>query len=41
MDIDTGIDLDKLTNAGKFISDYLGRKPHSRVANALLAKRQD
>jgi hydroxymethylglutaryl-CoA lyase len=40
MGIDTGIDLDKLIDAGKFISDYLGRKPHSRVANALLAKRQ-
>jgi hydroxymethylglutaryl-CoA lyase len=41
MDIDTGIDLDKLTDAGKFISDYLGRKPHSRVANVLLAQRQN
>jgi hydroxymethylglutaryl-CoA lyase len=40
MGIDTGIDLDKLIDAGKFISDHLGRKPHSRVANALLAKRQ-
>ncbi len=40
MGIDTGIDLHKLIDAGKFISDYLGRKPHSRVANALLAKRQ-
>ena len=37
--IDTGIDLDKLVDAGKFISDVLGRKPVSRVANALLAKR--
>jgi hydroxymethylglutaryl-CoA lyase len=40
MGIATGIDLDKLIDAGKFISDHLGRKPHSRVANALLAKRQ-
>ena len=40
MGIDTGIDLDLLIDAGKFISDHLGRKPHSRVANALLAKRQ-
>jgi hydroxymethylglutaryl-CoA lyase len=40
MGIDTGIDLDKLIDAGQFISDFLGRKPHSRVANALLAKRQ-
>jgi hydroxymethylglutaryl-CoA lyase len=39
MGIATGIDLDKLIDAGKFISDHLGRKPHSRVANALLAKR--
>ena len=39
MGIETGIDLDKLIDAGQFISDALGRKPHSRVANALLAKR--
>ena len=39
MDIATGIDLDRLIDAGKFISDALGRAPHSRVANALLAKR--
>ena len=39
MDIETGIDLDKLIDAGKFISDALGRKPHSRAANALLTKR--
>jgi hydroxymethylglutaryl-CoA lyase len=39
MGIATGIDLDKLIDAGKFISDALGRKPHSRVANALLTKR--
>ena len=39
MGIDTGIDLDKLIDAGKFISDFLGRKPHSRAANALLTKR--
>jgi hydroxymethylglutaryl-CoA lyase len=40
MGIETGIDLDKLIDAGQFISDALGRKPQSRVANALLAKRQ-
>lgn len=40
MGIDTGVDLNKLIDAGKFISDYLERKPQSRVANALLAKRQ-
>jgi hydroxymethylglutaryl-CoA lyase len=39
MEIETGIDLDKLLDAGLFISDALGRKPHSRAANALLAKR--
>ena len=39
MDIDTGIDLDKLIDAGKFISDFLERKPNSRAATALLNKR--
>lgn len=39
MDIDTGIDLDRLVDAGVFISDFLGRKPNSRVATALLNKR--
>jgi hydroxymethylglutaryl-CoA lyase len=39
MGIETGIDLDRLIDAGQFISDALGRKPHSRVANALLTKR--
>ncbi|WP_342618910.1 hydroxymethylglutaryl-CoA lyase [Rhodoferax sp. GW822-FHT02A01] len=39
MGIETGIDLDLLIDAGKFISDALGRKPHSRAANALLTKR--
>jgi hydroxymethylglutaryl-CoA lyase len=39
MGIDTGIDLDKLIDAGKFISDYLERKPNSRAATALLNKR--
>jgi hydroxymethylglutaryl-CoA lyase len=39
MDIDTGIDLDKLIDAGKTISDYLGRKPNSRAATAILTKR--
>jgi len=38
--IHTGIDLDKLVDAAAFISGALGRKPVSRVANALLAKRQ-
>ena len=39
MGIDTGIDLDKLVDAGKFISDFLGRKPNSRVATAIINKR--
>ena len=39
MGIATGIDLDKLVDAGAFISDFLGRKPNSRVATALLNKR--
>ncbi|WP_251359995.1 hydroxymethylglutaryl-CoA lyase [Kangiella sp. TOML190] len=37
--IETGIDLDKLVDAGVFISDALGRKPVSNAANALLSKR--
>jgi len=39
MGIDTGIDLDKLIDAGKYISDFLGRKPVSRAAQAILTKR--
>jgi hydroxymethylglutaryl-CoA lyase len=39
MGIDTGIDLEKLIDAGKFISGFLGRKPNSRAATALLNKR--
>lgn len=39
MGIETGIDLDKLIDAGKFISDFLGRKSNSRAATALLNKR--
>ena len=39
MGIETGIDLDKLVDAGKFISDFLGRKPNSRASTALLNKR--
>jgi hydroxymethylglutaryl-CoA lyase len=37
--IETGIDLDKLIDAGKYISDFLGRKPNSRAATAMLNKR--
>ena len=39
MGIDTGVDLDKLLDAGKFISDFLQRKPNSRAATALLTRR--
>ncbi len=36
--IETGVNMDKLRAAGKFISDHLGREPVSRVARALAAK---
>ena len=39
MGIETGIDLDKLVDAGQFISGHLGRPSGSRVARALIAKR--
>ncbi|MCE2915884.1 MAG: hydroxymethylglutaryl-CoA lyase [Rubrivivax sp.] len=39
MDIDCGIDLDKLVDAGAWISGVLGRPPAARVARALLARR--
>jgi hydroxymethylglutaryl-CoA lyase len=39
MGITTGIDLDKLVDAGAFISDFLGRQPNSNVAKAILNKR--
>ena len=38
--IATGIDLDAVVDAGQFISQHLGRKPVSRVSNAIAAKRQ-
>src|SRR5690606_9034908 len=37
--IETGIDLDRLVDAGAFISGVLGRPPASRVSRALLSKR--
>jgi len=37
--IQTGIDLDALVDAGAFISGVIGRKPVSRVAQALLSRR--
>jgi len=39
MGIATGIDLDRLIDAGQFISQHLGRRPNSRVATAVLNKR--
>ncbi len=39
MGIETGVDMDKLLEAGRFISDFLGREPVSRAATALLRKR--
>jgi len=39
MGIETGIDLDRLVDAGQYISTFLGRKPNSRVATAILNKR--
>jgi len=40
MGINTGIDLDRLVDAGAFISEHLGRQPNSRVATAILNKRR-
>lgn len=37
--IDTGIDLDKVVDAGQFISQHLNRKAASRTGNAIAAKR--
>lgn len=39
LDIDTGVDIDRLVDAGAYISEVLGRPPVSRVGRALLAKR--
>jgi hydroxymethylglutaryl-CoA lyase len=36
--IETGVDLDQLAAAGRFICDYLGRAPSSKVALALRSK---
>jgi len=38
--ISTGIDIDKLVDAGAYISGVIGRPPASRVGKALLAKRE-
>jgi len=39
MGIKTGVDMDGLLDAGRFISEFLGREPVSRAATALLRKR--
>jgi hydroxymethylglutaryl-CoA lyase len=38
--IETGIDIDRLVDAGAYISNVLGRAPVSRAGKALLTKRQ-
>ena len=40
MGIETGLDLDRLVDAGAWISGVLGRPPVSRASRALLAKRR-
>ncbi len=37
--IETGVDLEILAAAGRFITDYLGRPPQSKVARALASRR--
>jgi hydroxymethylglutaryl-CoA lyase len=37
--IETGVNLEKLTAAGKFICDVLGRPTGSKVGRALAAKK--
>jgi len=39
MGIDTGIDLDRLIDAGAYISEALGREPNSRASKAIRTKR--
>jgi len=38
LDIETGIDMTRLRLAGRYICDFLGRQPASRVARALDAR---
>ena len=40
LNIRTGINLDKVVDAGQFISGHLGRKAVSRAGNALAARRE-
>ncbi|MDR6538743.1 hydroxymethylglutaryl-CoA lyase [Variovorax soli] len=39
MGIETGIDLDRLIDAGVYINEALGREPNSRVSKAIRTKR--
>ena len=39
--IQTGIDLEKVVAAGEFISAKIGRKPASKVAQAMIARRKE
>jgi len=41
MGISTGVDLDKLIDAGNYISTFLNRQNNSKVAIAVLAKREE
>lgn len=41
MGIQTGIDLDKLVDAGVYISEAIGREPNSRASKALRLRRID
>jgi hydroxymethylglutaryl-CoA lyase len=40
LDIDTGVDIERLMAAGDYICGVLGRPTHSKVARALAAKRK-
>jgi hydroxymethylglutaryl-CoA lyase len=40
LDIETGVDSDKVIAAGRFICDHLGRSPASRVARACAHRRE-
>jgi isopropylmalate/homocitrate/citramalate synthase len=40
MGIATGVDLTRLAEAGRYISDFLGRAPVSKVSNALAGRAQ-
>lgn len=39
MGVETGVDLDKLIDAGQFMSEALGRTTGSKVSRAILAKK--